>query len=429
MPKLDEFEVHTMGGGASSGNASLSSSSDLGVSQNISAGARPSGFQPQTMQSPSSPSLSSQPASSPLGGMGQGGPSKPFTGAPVSGGGLGSGIGGANVQTMVMEDELSGKSSSKLLKIFIGVFVGIILVGGAIFGVYFLKDKDFIKQYFPDDSTEETVEKNLGINDQIVFPTSEVKEEIEQPEPVKTIKMRYSNELLNYLSIDTESETILSDIQNELNIIRLNLPSHNFSEPITFIVTNKQNKPISFSDFTVYSDMGISSDILLALDDRFEIYAYNDFSAGVRFGFRVDVKNAEALNKALDANAAMIPPATLIFFKNFTINPDLELKFNNGSYENYTVKYINLNETQTSSVDYIVDEDRWVLGTSQKTLRAIIDKLDKVVSSEESESDVTTVEDSGVTDSESSSTKNSSTQASSSSSSISTTQSNTGTAN
>lgn len=374
MPKPEEFKVHTMGGNISgNNNIPKTAKSALGSAQS-------SISQSKTMQS-SQPSPLSKPG--PLGGMNQNSPSKTFTGAPVSGG-VGSNIGGgSSVQTMggsIMEDSLSGTSSNKLLKIFIGVFVGIILVGGAVFGVFFLKNKDGIT---PGDSTEKIVEEDLGSTTE--KPVAPVKTE---PVVTKPAKTRYSDELLNYLLVDIASETVLSDIQKELDIIRTNLPSQNFSEPITFIVTNKQNKPISFSDFAVYADMGVPSDVLLALDDRFEIYAYNDFSSGVRFGFRVDVKNQTALTTALDANASAIPPVSLIFFKNFMISPDVDLKFNNGSYKSYVVKYLNLNQAETNSVDYIVDEDRWILGTSQKTLRAIVDKVDKKFASNEGSSSV-----------------------------------------
>ncbi len=382
MPKPNEFEVHTMGGGNMSGNNNI--------------GATPSGqtnFQPNaggvplSQATPSSPSARS--TANPLGGGVKSDLNKPFAGAPTSGGGMGYNTGKSNIQTMngnMMEEDLSGTSSNKLLKIFIGIFLGLILVGGAVFGVFFLKDKDSVK---PGDSTKKIVEEELGST------TKEPVKPVEtEPVVTKPAKARYSDELLNYLLIDTASETVLSDIQSELDIIRVNLPSQNFSEPITFIVTNKLNKPISFSDFSVYADMGVPSDVLLALDDRFEIYAYNDFDSGVRFGFRVDVKNEVALNTALDADAQAISSASLIFFKNFTISPDITVKFNNGSYKDYAVKYLNLNQAETNSVDYVVDGDRWILGTSQKTLRAIVDKLDKEMTSASSSEDVTTTDSS-----------------------------------
>lgn len=391
MPKADEFKVHTMGGGSTAGSGNAPSTPQNTFQPNT--GVSPSS-QSSSIPKPSAPFSSSSPSSNPLGGM-QGGPSKPFTGAPASdftGGGMNSGAKGGTVQNMggMMTEDLPSSSSNKLLKIFIVVFVVIVLVLGGVYGVFILKGKNAAEDSVENEVTaDEQATEDLGVN--TTTPTTDVATQ-DETTTEQTSKVRYSEEFLNYLSIDTESESVLTDIQNELDVIRMNLPSQDFSEPITFIITNKQNKPISFSDFAVYADMGMPSDVLLALDDRFEIYAYNDFSTGVRFGFRVDVKNAEILQTALETNATSIPPTSLIFFKNFSINPDLELKFNNGSYNNYAVKYLNLNESETNSIDYIVDGNRWVLGTSQKTLRAIVDKLDKVSDVASTTDETTTTE-------------------------------------
>ncbi len=378
MPKPNEFEVHTMGGNMSGGNQVSDKS------QGISNDPMQASQDAPSQQAPFSSQLSksSSMGGGISGGQSQGGPSQPFTGAPTSSnlgnsnGNIGKAGNGSGIQTMggiMQEDDLSGGSSKKLLKIFIGVFVVIVLVGGAIFGVSMLKDKEDLAS---GDLTEEVVEEDLGLNTEVA--DSSTTEVLVETEPkTTTTKVRYSDELLNYLSIDVESESVFTDIENELDIIRKNLPSQNFSEPITFIITNKQNKPISFSDFSVKANMNIPGDVLLALDDRFELYAFNDFSAGVRFGFRVDVKNETALLTALEAESSAIPATTMVFFKDFKLDDASEMTFKDGTYKEYSVKYLNLNATETNSVDYVIDGDQWVLGTSQKTLRSILDKLDK----------------------------------------------------
>ncbi|MCK4635592.1 MAG: hypothetical protein KAT32_01915 [Candidatus Moranbacteria bacterium] len=368
--KLGEFQVHTMGGSNISGNASTGNINSSKSAQSIPKKAQSNLYQ----RNP----LSSQPKSSTLNSGTQSSLNKPFVGTPTpSSAGSGFGQvgtgGGSGVPVMsdsFEEGELSGKSSNKLLKIIIGVFIGIVLIGGAVFGVFVLNDKkgDVVEE-------EGIADQVLIDKSDVVVPEQNAENKIDTPSTT-TLNKRYSEELLNYLMIDTESENVLSDIKKELEAVRTSLPSQNFSKPITFVVTNKQSKPISFSDFSSHANMNIPADILLTLEDKFELYAFNDFDAGVRFGFRVDVKNEATLVATLDSNASAIPPAMMIFFKDFKLDVAQEMIFKNGSYKNYAVKYLNLNEAETSSIDYIINDSRWILGTNQKTLRAIADKID-----------------------------------------------------
>lgn len=202
----------------------------------------------------------------------------------------------------------------------------------------------------------------------------------------------YSSDLSNYFSIDIENENVSQDIQKELELIRKSLPEQNFSKPISFIVVDKNSKSVSFKNFIRYSNIEVSDSILDNLGDKFELYAYHDYSAGVRFGFRVDVLNKVALEKYLVENEKSLPKDVSFLFEKLLVDLNNLNDFNTSEYNNHEIRYLNLNKNKTYSVDYILNEDNFILGTSKKTMRAILDKLDENEKIN-SESQSTTIED------------------------------------
>ena len=120
--------------------------------------------------------------------------------------------------------------------------------------------------------------------------------------------------------------------------------------------------------------MSFPEDVLSALEENFELYAYDDPAAGVRFGFAIDVKNGVSLPQALTARELLLPQSfdSVIEKNKISANP---VVFHDSTYSGQAIRYTNLNPEETYSIDYTVMNNKLVVGTSKDTLRVIVDAI------------------------------------------------------
>ena len=184
----------------------------------------------------------------------------------------------------------------------------------------------------------------------------------------------YSTDLPNYFVLDVESEASEADIQTELTKIANNISVDDMAEPVAFTVNDVNSNPVSFHIFAMSAGMNIPQDILSSLEEEFEIYAYNDPEHGVRFGFVIDAKNVNLLQDALKAQEVQLPQAFDVILGSSITDPT-GIVFQDNTYNTTPIRYTNLNEAESYSVDYTVSNFRLLLGSSKHTLRAIIEDL------------------------------------------------------
>ena len=246
------------------------------------------------------------------------------------------------------------------------------LLGAVGFGVYILK---FNTQQTPDDVIVVYNEKDdlpIEIDDtDNNVDTEKILGDAEVGD-VELTEQLYATNLPNYFSIDVESTTTQQDIVMGLNTIVQNMKKQDITGPISFIVTDKNSNPVSFHVFSILANMNIPQDILTSLEEGFEIYAYNDSTKGIRFGFVIDVKNAETLYTAILASETNLPKLFDIVLNGLGANVT-EIIFNDNSYKTYPIRYYNLNEEESYSIDYSINNNRLIIGTTKNTIRAIID--------------------------------------------------------
>ncbi|MEA3323089.1 MAG: hypothetical protein U9Q12_02605 [Patescibacteria group bacterium] len=214
-------------------------------------------------------------------------------------------------------------------------------------------------------------------NNPVEIPDNIVEDELivaEDPDITDPVDQMYSTELPNYFSFNVESPTSEEDIAMELATITTNIQDQDIAEPLSFIVTDSNNNPVSFHVFAMSAGITLSQDVLSALEEDFEIYAYNDTINGVRFGFVIDAKDASALQSALLANEATLPTAFDIILNGMgTLATNVI--FNDSTYNTHPIRYFNMNATESYSIDYTINDLRWVMGSSKNTMRVIIDSL------------------------------------------------------
>ena len=271
----------------------------------------------------------------------------------------------------------SGNTQKKMIHIIMIIFIVLFLIGITGFGVYMLKlnkqqpiDNQNVLTDIVDIPTEVDVDNVDDSADKII-------DDIKTDDAVETIEQIYATELPNYFSIDVESTTTQQDIATELKTIAQNMQKQDITGPISFIVTDQNSNPVSFHVFSTSAGMNIPQDIATSLEEGFEIYAYNDDANGVRFGFGIDAKNVETLRTAITTSEARLPRAFDIILNKLGVNAT-SVVFNDNSYKTHPIRYYNLNETESYSIDYTINDNKWIVGTTKNTLRAIIDHVKKV---------------------------------------------------
>ncbi len=266
-------------------------------------------------------------------------------------------------------DKKSAKKQKKPMKAIMIILITLFILGAIGFGAYIF--------LFDNSASTNTTEIVNTDNDPVEIPDNTEEDELtvtEDPDTVESVDQMYSTELPNYFSFNVESPTSEDEIAMELATIATNMENQDITEPLSFIVTDSNNNPVSFHIFAMSAGITLSQDVLSELEEDFEIYAYNDAINGVRFGFVIDAKNASTLQTALLANEATLPMAFDIIL-NGTGTLATNVIFNDSTYNTHPIRYFNLNATESYSVDYTINDLRWVVGSSKNTMRAIIDSL------------------------------------------------------
>ncbi len=276
---------------------------------------------------------------------------------------------------------LPPKKKSKSMHIIVIVLIVIFLLAAVGFGIFMLKSNNQVTDYPVDD---------VLIDKPIDIPTEDnvidIEETFEDDVEDGSIKQMYSTDLPNYFSIDVESVTSEDDIKSELDTIAKNMQEQDIEGPVSFIVTDANNNPVSFHVFAMSANMDMAQDIITSLEEGFEIYAYNDGIGGIRFGFVIDAKDVDLLKTALLSSEATLPKSFDFILNNLGALAT-DIVFQDNIYDTYSIRYYNLDEEKTYSVDYIVANEKLLIGTSKNTIREMVDYLKDAGIPEDSEAE------------------------------------------
>ncbi len=251
---------------------------------------------------------------------------------------------------------LTAKKSKNMMHIIMIIFIVLFIIGaiGVVVWIFFVNKKESV----PAKSVNDT---NMVIEDEMPIMEEDVTEKTQQ----------YSTSMPNYFVFDVESETSAEDISAEFTKIADNIRSSDITDPVSFVVNDKNGNPVAFSIFAISANMTIPQDILSSLEEEFSIYAYNDSEYGVRFGFVINVANPDALQEALVAQESMLPQSFALLFDTDAVTVTNPV-FSDGVYGTYPIRYVNLNSQESYSIDYAVSNLKLFIGTTKDTIRAII---------------------------------------------------------
>lgn len=190
---------------------------------------------------------------------------------------------------------------------------------------------------------------------------------------ISPISEKYSSEKPNYLSLDVETMTaeeikvFFSETAKEVSTLQT-------KTPYEFIITDSNNNPLAFTIFTTLANINISPSILSGLNEKFSFFIHDDEGKN-RTGIAIDIKNESTVLSELKNEETKTLIDSLSFL--FLYEPYLSKKadFIPAVYNNVNSRYLNLDEGNTLSVDYGIYENRLIIGTSQNSFRAILDKI------------------------------------------------------
>lgn len=198
--------------------------------------------------------------------------------------------------------------------------------------------------------------------------------EEEQNQPVIDVPSdKFSVVNPNYLNIEVESITV-DGIKQLLSEKISEMEESKIKGPVEFLITDKNNNPIAFSVFANLFELKLSADLLSNLEESFSIYLYDD-EGNTRAGLAVELKDREKVSAEITKEETTLVNDMVNLFFGTDINNDKK-SFSDGSFQNYSIRYINLNTENTISLDYALTDRQLVIGTSKNSSRAILTKLE-----------------------------------------------------
>jgi len=196
---------------------------------------------------------------------------------------------------------------------------------------------------------------------------------IETPPAVAPSVEKYSATMPNYLYFDPSNET-LADLNKTIASIADELKNKNPQSMYEFTVVDSNNNPVLLPIFAAATKFNLSSVLLDNLGENFSIFFYND-NGNIRLAFATTVKDKKIITaEMLKQEKPLVSNTAFLFIE--PVSENKLVKFGTSDYNGAPVRYFNfvLNDPDLS-IDYIITDSSFVIGTSKNTARATLDKL------------------------------------------------------
>lgn len=250
-------------------------------------------------------------------------------------------------EQIIINDEKTKKPRAKLLLLF---FILCIIIAAAGGGYYFLKNK--------------ALQKNISSENNA--PSNEVV-------AITPALEKYSTQQPNYLKVDMANASP-EQIRATLKGVLLDVEKTPSTTLLEFIITDANNNPVSFPIFAIAAGINFSNETKANLEESFSLFIFND-NNNIRLGLSLRPKNkALALTQMLSQENHLIENLTPLYLEE-TISTPKNSFFKDSSYNNIKIRYFNIAQEKSLSLDYAFNEESLLIATSRDSLRAIIDKI------------------------------------------------------
>lgn len=176
----------------------------------------------------------------------------------------------------------------------------------------------------------------------------------------------------NFLSLDTETVTPEA-LRTELLKTATAVKDQNLSGAVEFLVRDQNYNPLAFSRFAYLAKLDLPSTLISQLDETFSLFVYIDQSRP-RLGLSLSAKDPILFQSELAKAEKSFPQDLSPLFVDTTTAVKLGLVFKSGTYKNLATRFANVDAGMNLSIDYAVDGNQWMVGTTRDTLRGIVDK-------------------------------------------------------
>lgn len=193
------------------------------------------------------------------------------------------------------------------------------------------------------------------------------------PKPILT----YSETTPNYLRIE-DGNLIATDIKVAMEKVA----KEGYTKPVEFIITDIQNKPLTFKAFSGLFKLNFSTGIANSLGDNFSFYVYND-STGPKTGLAIELKNNLTTNKTLLREEKTLAKQIESLF--FTSTYKADMLFSDNEYGNAKIRFQNIISPDMLSVDYAIYQNKLIIGTTKLTMWSMIDRLNMTTKNTQTE--------------------------------------------
>ncbi len=188
----------------------------------------------------------------------------------------------------------------------------------------------------------------------------------------------FSESQANYLSIDMQNTDALG-LQATLKKTADSVVQLNATGPIEFILTDKNNNPISFQDFAQKISLTLPENVLTQLNPTFSLYIYAN-NAQPRLGLALAEKNNASLKAAMTQEEKKLTHDFAALFLDPAYQLDNTTVLKSSVYNSNQIRYVNIPGATNLSLDYtFTNNQQLIIGTSRMTTRAILDYIDKTV--------------------------------------------------
>ena len=183
--------------------------------------------------------------------------------------------------------------------------------------------------------------------------------------------------LPKYLNIDFQNSTGAQVI----DVVKKHLSESTFSPdgtPIEFVISDLQNNPIAFADFSSKIGLKLPTEIQNKLSEPFRFFA-SSYNENIGIGIIATSKDDTALKTTLLSEEKNLITyfKPVLFTKTFGALNTKSVTFSDNNYKDINVRYYNILSQDELSFDYTVFENKFIFGTTMMTLRSIFNYLEE----------------------------------------------------
>jgi hypothetical protein len=256
---------------------------------------------------------------------------------------------------------VSAPESSALGKMFFWIAIIIVIGAFAFGGYYFWATRNYASQDSISSESDTTA-------NQAATP------EATTESPAEIAQGQFSESNPNYLPIDIGTAT--ADSVKKLLIDKASaVKDTGFIAPVEFAVTDTNNDPVSFSAFNYISGLKLPVSVLTNLGDKFSLYLFND-NGNMRIGLAVELKDKEKVTAGIKSEEKLLAGDLTPLFMGIAVK-NIDRIFKSSIYNDFSIRYNNLDDQSSISTDYSFTDKYLVIGTSKQTIRAVLDKISK----------------------------------------------------